>query len=67
MEGRFKSRTVDQEISSLETVSDVELSYEPPEPQYEPEPRGPNIFTNNAASGRGRGLMQVALFPSRGR
>ena len=58
MAQRFESRPVDQDIPPLETASDTDPSYEPPEPQYEPEPRRPNIFTDNAASnnpsGRGK-------------
>ena len=45
-------------------------SYEPPVPQYEPEKKGLNIFTDNVAnnnpSGRGRCLMHVTSFPPRG-
>ena len=71
MVGRFESRPVDHDMPPLETVSDIDPSYEPPEPQYEPEPRRPNIFTANAASnnprGRGRGFLQVSPFPPRGR
>ena len=47
MEVRFESRTVDRKMSPLETVSDIEPSYEPSEPKYEPQPRRPNIFTKN--------------------
>ena len=59
--GRLDLRLVDQDMSPLETVSDIDPSCELPEPQYEPEPRRPNIFTDNASSnnprGRGRGLL----------
>ena len=67
IEGRFESRTVDPEMPPLEAVLDVDPSNESSEPQYELEPRGPNVFTNNAASGRGRGLLNVNPFPPRGR
>ena len=59
--GRFESRPLDQDMPPLKTVSDMDPSYEPAEPQYGPEPRRPNIFTDYAASNnpsdRGRGLM----------
>ena len=72
IEGTIESRVVEPDMPPLETVTDAyDPSYEPPGPQYEPEKREPNIFTDNAAtnnpSGRGRGLICVTTFPPRGR
>ena len=48
----------------LET--DIDPSYEPPEPLYEPEPRRTDIFTENATSnipsGRGEGICELLPF-----
>ena len=48
IEGRIEFRTVGLEKPSLETVTDVyDHSYQLSEPQYEPEQRGTNTFTDN--------------------